>query len=263
MRIVQNLFLVMFFSSLVANVFSDKELAFINSKEIERVITLGAGCSTKGAVNAYFCPDISISQTKKGHADLFDWTLIRDYPLLCSALTNKLSDFFEWKDFDWNLFLNKKYNVRWAHLFHNSFNSEYYQFEVGLDKYWPNKDDLKLKITRIKKYFPEIRSKIEHLKKKFLNANSQRTLYIVFESHKGYGILNKVELLNLSIALEQFRENDNFVLLYLSNEKRFDSVLEKNIISIEGYIGKSWDSFNREQWHEILSHFRFSSIIWD
>ena len=90
----------------------------------DRIIGLGHYCQTKGEINTYFVPELSLGKTKKGHGDLFDWLYINDYSHLSAALSNKLEDFFERQDFEikwnagrWTGIGNKKYNMIWNHVF--------------------------------------------------------------------------------------------------------------------------------------------------
>jgi hypothetical protein len=93
-----------------------------------RVIGLGSNCCTKFMINRYFNPHTPSNSTKKGHADLFDWTRMHDYDLLTKALSSTLEDIFDHKDFTfikndsvWSALENKKYDMYWNHLFDGSF----------------------------------------------------------------------------------------------------------------------------------------------
>ena len=64
-------------------------------ENIERVISIGLNCSTKGHINAFFkktTVDANISL--QGHSDLFDWVQIHDYDKLCEVFNKTSLTFF-------------------------------------------------------------------------------------------------------------------------------------------------------------------------
>lgn len=172
----------------------------------ERVIGLGFWCATKGQINAYFCPELPWMKTKKGHADLFDWLFINDYNKLSLALSNELNDFFELKDMSTHDsgFFNKKYNMNWNHL-RNNFSAETYSPET---------------------FFQQTKEKIDYLKEKFIDAKTNKTLYII--SHPECGP-NLETLIKVRDSLTKIREGNNqFRLLFVTNLKKYEGI--ENII---------------------------------
>ncbi|MEI6628555.1 MAG: hypothetical protein WCN27_04040, partial [Alphaproteobacteria bacterium] len=154
-----------------------------NDMIYERVIGIGSNCLTKAQVNQYFAPDLPNRETKKGHADLFDWMRVCDYYSFARSLSNGLSDFFEIEDFTSHyetygspdvvdhktMLWNSKHNMIWRHLF----DSEESQ------KLWSAVRDGEMTPEKLKEVFPNIRGKLDYLKKKFIAAKDKKTLYII------------------------------------------------------------------------------------
>ena len=141
----------------------------------ERVIGLGYWCETKGQINAYFQPEKPWMETKKGHADIFDWLFINDYNCLSLSLNNHLEDFFEKYDFyiipnnHDKAIVNRKYNMCWNHLF-DGYTKTYTDFEGRGDF---------LTEQCLDSVFPKIKEKINYLKDKFIESKTNKTLYII------------------------------------------------------------------------------------
>ena len=121
-------------------------------ENIERVISIGLNCSTKGHINAFFkktTVDANISL--QGRSDLFDWVQIHDYDKLCEVFNNKFDLFFEREDMRLNKpseLFNNKNKIRYPHLFHSHFD--------GITSKTDKVDD-----EFIDKNFFQIREKIE------------------------------------------------------------------------------------------------------
>ena len=140
----------------------------------QRVIGLGNMCMTKKQINQFFNPSASNdTNTKKGHADLFDWVAISDYNLFAQLLSNQLNDFFKSPDdFEltntlsrWVNVIDKKYKMNWPHL-----------LEHG-DIWSPEKHG-ELTTEKFRTIYPQIKQKLDYLKEKFIQAKDKKTLYV-------------------------------------------------------------------------------------
>ena len=247
--------------AVVSSVNKENEITF------ERVIGIGSNCLTKAQINQYFVPGLPNRETKKGHADLFDWMRVCDYYSFARLLNNGLSDFFEIEDFTSHyetygslevidhktMLWNHKHNMIWRHLF----DSEESQ------KLWSAVRDGEMTPEKLKEVFPNLKGKLDYLKKKFIAAKDKKTLYII--SHYEMDGENPPDLDAITCvrdALAQIREGDcQFVLLFLPQEKKFDSF--ENIIVREAKNLKSgWDGADSVRWKQILDEFKFISGIW-
>ncbi|MBA4249103.1 MAG: hypothetical protein C0432_00055 [Candidatus Puniceispirillum sp.] len=220
----------------------------------ERIIGLGSDCVTKGQINLYFCPTEDWKATKKGHADLLDWLIIKDYSLLADAFLNNLTDFFEHEDFQpeivcgWKTLINTRYDMHWNHLF----NSEH-------EGYWVKNIEGEFSKESIDLIFPEIRRKIDYLKDKFLQAKDKLTLYVI---HDKYYKFSKDVLLKLCSSITNLRSgNKNFALLLVMKKKTIDNF--QNIFIFESNkVAPGWDGGDSARWKEILDQFKFTLDIW-
>lgn len=234
----------------------------------DRVIGIGANCLTKAQINQYFAPDLPARETKKGHADLFDWMRICDYYSFAKSLGNGLSDFFEIEDFTSHyetygsphvvdhktMLWNHKHNTIWRHLFDSEESK----------KLWSAKTHGPLTPEKLKEIFPKIKEKLNYLKKKFIAAKDTKTLYII--AHYAVGAETPPDLNALICvreALKEIRGGDtHFTILFIPQSKEFDGV--ENIIVREAKNFKSeWDGGDSLRWKKILDEFKFAPNIWD
>jgi len=223
----------------------------------ERVIGLGHICTTKGQINNYFSPGAPLMKTKKGHADLFDWLFIYDYNLLANALSNKLVDIFEKDDFiktariENKAVFNKRYNMQWNHLFDNRIGAYSAHNTSNWNQY--------VSLEYFHDHFDETRSKIDHLREKFISAKNQKTLYII--SHPQTGPTFET-LVRVRDSLTTIRQGDKqFAILFVPNSQTYEGA--ENIIVREAIkLKDGWNGANPARWHEILSEFKFTPDIW-
>ena len=233
----------------------------------ERVIGIGSNCLTKSQINGYFAPGFPSRKTKSGHADLFDWMRICDYYSFAAALHNGLTDFFELENFTIHyetcgsaevanhksMLWNHKNNMIWRHLFDSAAGKAL----------WSAKRDGELTPAKLEEIFPQIKTKLNHLKEKFISAKDKKTLYVI--SHyevDGEAPPDLNALKEVRDALAAIRGGDSrFTLLFLPHEQKFDGV--ENIIVREAKNLKSgWNGGDSARWKEILDAFRFSADIW-
>ena len=226
---------------------SDSQYATIQT-EYSRIITLGSWCQTKGQINNYFSPNTPITQTKKGHADLFDWLFISDYSKLADALHKNLEDFFEFEDFKWKIKpyasnINIKYHVHWNHLWsdHNAF-------------------EMPLSLGEIEEIFPQIKLKIDYLRQKFIDAKQYPTLYVVSHSESGP---SKTDIEKLRNSITQIRDGKtDFSILFISKNPTFES-FDNIYVRQSTPISCCWTQADSVRWKQILDEFKFSPTIWD
>ena len=233
----------------------------------ERVIGIGSNCLTKSQINGYFSPEFPPRETKSGHADLFDWMRICDYHSFAAALRTGLTDFFELEDFTIHyeaygsphlvdhksMLWNHKNNMIWRHLFDSAAGQQL----------WSAARDGELTPAKLEEIFPQIKTKLNHLKEKFITAKDQKTLYVI--SHyevDGETPPDLNALKEVRDALTAIRGGDtHFTLLFLPHEQKFDGI--ENIVVREAKNLKSgWDGGDSARWKEILDVFRFSADIW-
>ncbi len=233
----------------------------------ERVIAIGSNCLTKGQINGYFAPELPPRETKSGHADLFDWMRICDYYSFAAVLSKGLTDYFELEDFTIHyetygsphlvdhkaMLWNHKNNMIWRHLFDSAAGKAL----------WSAERDGELTPAKLEEILPQIKTKLDHLKEKFITAKDKKTLYII--SHyevDGETPPDLNALKEVRDALTAIRGgNTCFTLLFLPQEQKFDGV--ENIIVCEAKNLKSgWDGGDSARWKEILDAFRFSADIW-
>ena len=216
----------------------------------DRIIGLGHNCATKGIINAYFNPDAPNNQTKKGHADLFDWTLISSYELLCEALDHKLSDILDVERINPENKVDIKYNIEWGHIVeHHTNDCVNSSVEGELNHEETYQETLRRNADRIN-------GKIQYLVQKFINAKEHNTLYILMHPCLCIDLLQKIR-----DRLEFIRDgNKSFVLLYITPNKRFDDF--ENILIRQDTTSKCFADTNTTRFHEIMSEFRLEPDIW-
>lgn len=216
----------------------------------ERVITLGSDCAAKKQVNEFFAPQNNFNNTKKGHADLFDWMIMRDYDLLAEALSNNLTDFFEKGDFAIEPHItNTKYKMDWIHIFHEANAQLGWVSIVSGDR-----------SVFFDGEFPNIKQKMNYLRDKFIDAKNKKTLYIISEK---YSFPNKETLCHLRNSLILIRQgNKDFAILFVTKKQRFSSF--ENILVREStkIMPCGWDGGDNLRWREILNEFKFTPDIW-
>lgn len=216
----------------------------------ERIIPLGQRCPNKMELNLLFNPaEPDYNKTKKGHADLFDWSAIFDYNLFSQALSNNLTDFFEVNDFVHipedrkKIVLNTKYNIRWSHLFDNS---EICWRRFSLDTF--------------KEQFLRVKEKIEYLRQKFISAKDYKTLYIIVHEAEG---LDEATLRTVRNSLLTIREGSkDFVLLAISKIKMSESFENIIVRDAPKFKLRRKGGKNTPRWKQILDEFTFTPEIW-
>lgn len=214
------------------------------STSFDRVVTIGRYCLTKREINLYFNPDQpDYKQTRSGFADLFDWMIIKSYVLFAEALRRNLNDFFELEDFrvrrqkPFPVVQNTKYSMIWNHLFHKKQITG--KFTIG----------------DFAENFCEIKEKIEHLKERFIQARTKKTLYIIAQKDRA---LCRETLVLLRDSLTAIRQgNTDFMLLTIFEEKPCES-FENIVVREDPNLMTSWQERGcRSSWKEILDEFRF------
>ncbi|MBA4249817.1 MAG: hypothetical protein C0432_04880 [Candidatus Puniceispirillum sp.] len=212
----------------------------------ERVIGLGSDCATKRGINLFFTPSQPWLKTKKGHSDLFDWLIIKDYRLLADAFFRNLDDFFELQDFIFpGTPINSKYNMDWCHLGHKLDNNGDWNRQETTMK--THDDFIRL--------FDDTKNKIEYLKKKFINSQDKNAIYIITEDKRWNKEIDLSTLIYLRDSITHIRNgNKNFCLVLSSENPKFESF--ENILVIHSL--SPWNG----NYVNILSNFKFTSNIW-
>ena len=221
----------------------------------ERVIGLGNMCMTKKQINQFFNPSSSDDRnTKKGHADLFDWVAISDYKLFAQLLSNQLNDFFKSPD-DFELkntlsrgvnIIDAKYKMYWPHL-----------LEHG-DIWSPEKHG-ELTTEKFRTIYPQIKQKLDYLKEKFIQAKDKKTLYVFTVIRQ-----DLETLVHLRNSLVEIRNgNKQFILLCIPHKQTFES-FENIFVREAQHLDRValWERGDPVRWGEILSEFKFTPDIW-
>lgn len=120
--------------------------------------------------------------------------------------------------------------------------------------------DEQISIGNIVDIFPQIKSKINYLRQKFIAAQEYSTLYVI--SHPQIGP-SKIDIEKLRNAITHIREGKtNFSILFISANPAFDS-FENVYVRHSTPIGSDWTQADSARWKEILDEFKFSTTIWD
>ena len=227
------------------------------NKPFERIISLGSDCVVKKEINEYFNPSNKWLDTKKGHADIFDWMLMHDLGGLTCALQNKLEGLFGTLDVNFNKKdqqygnpypYNHKYNMGWKHMFHYLKSDGCW----GADR--QDLDSNSFCIDALKDCIP----KYNFLKNKFLQSKNFRTLYYFSEYRRWNAQLSVDMLKNLRNAIITIRGgNENFILLIKSIELATQNIENIFIRKLESY----WYGGTPE--NSVLKEFNFTESIWD
>ncbi len=122
----------------------------------EDCVGIGATCYTRMQINMFFNPgNLSYYKTKKGHSNLFDWLIIKDYDKFADALDNNLEDFFNIEDMEISdnvshlgHVYNKKYDMNWKHLFDSL-------IDYGGHLLWSHKNGRQLTMDDFKVFYEE------------------------------------------------------------------------------------------------------------
>lgn len=216
----------------------------------DRIIPLGQRCPNKMELNLLFNPqERDYNKTKRGHADLFDWSAILNYDLFVLALSNNLTDFFEKEDFiqeitqGKKIIVNTKYEMRWSHLFDK------------FDIHWTE-----FSLDTFKENFDSIKEKIDYLRKKFIEAKTVSALYTIVHEAEG---LDEPMLRKLRDSLLLVREgNKNFMILAISKIAMSESFENIIVRCASKFKLRRKGGDNTPRWNEIFRQFNFSEDIW-
>ncbi len=221
----------------------------------ERVIGLGKNCLTKAQINLFFNPQGDHFSTKPGQADLLDWVSIEDYSLLIESLEKGFDNFFQKESFKVTIpshfhLTDTNCGVRWVHLLSN-----YIQSVPENSKNDPNF----LLQTFQEKAYDQEKSKIDYLKKKFINAKNKNTIYILSKEPA----LPWETVLKLRNALTILREgNKNFMMLLVSQQKIYDD-FENIIVRHTSNVNETYlVEPDQAAWSSIFKEFKFSPTLW-
>lgn len=227
----------------------------------ERVVSLGSFCQTRHQIHrhltelsrAIYVPalpfDKDLVHDMWGGSQLFDWTIICDYPTFIQCIENKLERLFERKELSivHSNVRNTKYRVVFDHLFAR---------ELGRG-------------GSIDPRYETLIPKFNYLKKKFFDLSQYTTLYVLTIGRAGFDCgLNSQNyssvLKNLQESLREFRGNSSFSLLVcdLGNtfncEKKDAELLPRIFYSKVAPHPKNDWAGDRESWKRVLSQYQFS-----
>lgn len=212
---------------------------------IGKVQALGSWCATKYQLNRYFSPADDPNITKQGKADLFDWLFIYSYDKLADAFLTSFTDIFEKSDLvesENKCFINRKYDMSWCHL---------YDSNLKLDH-----DVILTKNTDFNIAYPIIKSKIDYLRNRMIEAKNVNTLYVstvYFIKDLSYASITK-----LRNSIANFRQNDNFVLLLISHVTIHAKPVPNVIYRYCDKDTLDYKGDNKEQWDKIMNDFTYS-----
>lgn len=213
--------------------------------EFQSVLGLGSFCSVKFNINMFFSNHKYGAVSKEGTSSLFDWLFIYDYNRLADAFSNNFSDLFDEKYIyiarDGHTIENGKYNMSWNHIYKGLFP---HKIPVTQEQFL---EDL-----------PVIKEKINYQIQKFLSCNNSRTLYIV-DSKYAMKVTKEI-LENLYNSITKFRNNNNFMILWLFNDHHLID------FELDGYIFKKISNVNiftenHNEWDTILREFKFNEKL--
>jgi hypothetical protein len=221
-----------------------------NQRVYERFISLGNCCAPRVQINHHLPKRFGKNINAFGGGQLFDWLVIRDYHKLALAIENNLQDLFERSDLEltpppgFRSVINVKYAMSWVHLFSRNPDESIAENIIDLE-------------------YATCKQKIDYLSKKFKSLSQYPTLYILTYPFERDGYINTKEpdraaLIHLRNALEKFRGNRNFDILYCPLIKKFEDFENIYVRKIINPTDRPPFKGDSACWDWMLSQFPFS-----